>query len=50
MSKGDVNGDNKDDLIIGTPYASTCGDQCGYVGVMLAKTGGYYIHWIRLLK
>ena len=37
MSKGDVDGDNVDDLIIGSPYASTCGAQCGIVGVLFSK-------------
>jgi hypothetical protein len=37
LSKGDVNGDNIDDLILGSPYASTCADQCGFVSVLLSK-------------
>jgi hypothetical protein len=40
LTKGDVNGDNKDDLIISSPYANTCLDQCGVVGVLLSKSAG----------
>jgi hypothetical protein len=39
LSKGDVNEDGFDDLIVGSPYASTtsCGRQCGFVSVLLSK-------------
>lgn len=37
MSKGDVDGDQIDDLLIGSPYASTCGAQCGIVGVLFSR-------------
>lgn len=36
LSTGDVNQDNHDDLLIGSPYASTCGDQCGFVSVLVS--------------
>ena len=41
MTRGDVNGDQIDDLIIGTPYSSTCGPQCGFVGVLFSKSKEY---------
>lgn len=28
--------DDNADLIMGSPYASTCGDQCGFVAVLLS--------------
>lgn len=35
ISSGDVNLDGKDDLIISSPFAGTCNDQCGFVSVFL---------------
>ena len=36
LTTGDVNGDNHTDILISSPYASTCADQCGYLGVLFA--------------
>ena len=41
LTTGDVNGDQLEDLIIGSPYASTCGAQCGFVGVLFSKSKVY---------
>ena len=35
ISSGDVNLDGKNDLIISSPFAATCNDQCGFVSVIL---------------
>lgn len=37
LAKGDLNMDGSDDLIISSPYANTCGAQCGYLGALLAS-------------
>ena len=37
LTKGDVNSDNQDDLIISSPYANSCQDQCGLVAVLISK-------------
>lgn len=37
LTKGDLNMDGSDDLIISSPYANTCGAQCGYLGALLAN-------------
>ena len=37
MTKGDLDMDGAEDLIIGSPFAATCGDQCGLVAVLLAS-------------
>jgi len=36
MTAGDLDNDRNNDLIIGSPYSSTCGDQCGFVAVLLS--------------
>ncbi len=41
LSKGDLNGDNKDDLIVSSPYSNSCEDQCGLVAVLLAKNTSF---------
>lgn len=41
LEKGDVDGDLIDDLVIGSPYASTKGDQSGFIGVLLSKEKSY---------
>ncbi|CAF0717792.1 unnamed protein product [Brachionus calyciflorus] len=38
LSTGHVNDDNELDLIISSPYASTCNSQCGFVSVLLSKS------------
>ena len=42
MNKGDIDGDNNDDLIISSPYAGTCKQQCGFVGVLFSKKSIYF--------
>ena len=37
MNKGDLNEDGSDDLIISSPYAGTCADQCGFTGILLSE-------------
>ncbi|RNA30261.1 phosphatidylinositol-glycan-specific phospholipase D [Brachionus plicatilis] len=37
ISSGDVNLDGKADLIISSPFAATCDDQCGFVSVLLNR-------------
>ncbi len=41
LTKGDVNGDGRDDLIISSPYANTGSDQSGLVSVLLSKKSNY---------
>lgn len=37
LIKGDVNSDGNDDLIISSPYANSCSEQCGLVAVLLSR-------------
>jgi hypothetical protein len=36
-----VNGDGNDDLVISSPYANTCQEQCGLVAVLLSKKANF---------
>jgi hypothetical protein len=36
-----VNGDGNSDLIIASPYANTCSEQCGLVAVLLSKKSNF---------
>lgn len=52
LSTGDVNQDNHDDLLIGSPYAATCGDQCGFVSVLLSDKKSiifFFSKWFYLM-
>ncbi len=37
LSKGDVNGDGFDDLVVSSPFAGTCAEQCGFLGVLFSS-------------
>ena len=44
MTKGDVNGDGNDDLVVSSPYASTNNDQSGIVTVLFSSQKGFNQH------